>query len=303
MSVRGTSMRIVALALALGWVSAALSEPNARVARKLRDVRRAVPISTDLMLAQLPAPEGMVWIPAGTFTMGTPPDELGRYASEAEHTVTISQDFLMATTPVTQSEWFAVMGTNPSAFADCDDCPVERVNWYDAVDYCNAASLLDGLDPVYDVDTTGVTWLTDTNGYRLPTESEWEYACRAGTSTAFYNGDITDVSCNDPNMDLIGWYCGNNAPNGTKDVAQKDPNAWGLYDNSGNVQEWCWDWFGNYPLGPVIDPLGPAFGAAKVVRGGSFATIARNCRSGNRFISQPDSSESFLGFRVVRSDP
>ena len=302
MSVHGTGLRMVALAIALGWVSAALSAPHSRAARRIQDSRRAVPISTDLMQVHLPAPEGMVWIPSGTFTMGTPLSELGRYASESEHTVTISQSFLMATTPVTQAEWFAVMGTNPSFFGGCDDCPVEKVSWYDAVDYCNAASLLDGLAPAYDIDTTGVTWLSDTNGYRLPTESEWEYACRAGTSTAFYNGDITDTACNDPNLSLIGWYCGNNTPNGTKEVAQKTPNAWGLYDNSGNAQEWCWDWLGDYPPGPVIDPLGPPAGPAKVIRGGSFATIARNCRSGNRFISSPDSTESYLGFRVVRSD-
>ena len=193
---------------------------------------------------ELPSPEGFVLVEAGTFTMGSPESELGRSTRETQHGVTLTRDFYLSAAETTQAQWLAVMGTNPSGFPGCDDCPVETVSWYDAVDYCNALSALEGLDPAYEVNGTDVNWDPSANGYRLPTESEWEYACRAGTETAFYNGEIIDISCNDPNLDQIGWYCGNRGawyePDGRPaEVGQKLPNAWNLYDMTGNVFEWC----------------------------------------------------------------
>ena len=248
------------------------------------------------------APEGFVLIEPGTFTMGSPTHELGRNSNEVQHEVTLTRPFFLAETEVTQAQWLAVMGTSPSYFAGCDECPVEQVTWYDAVDYCNALSALESLDPAYEVNGTNVSWDQSANGYRLPTESEWEYACRAGSATAFYNGGISETNCNlDPNLDQIGWYCGN-ASSKTHDAGQKLPNAWGLYDMSGNVREWCWDWYGAYP-GPVTDPVGPDSGARRVLRGGSWSSIARGCRSAYRDNFDPDYRYHLLGLRPASSAP
>ena len=158
------------------------------------------------------------------------------------------------------------------------------------------------MDPAYEVNGTHVSWDQLANGYRLPTESEWEYACRAGSTTAFYNGGITRLICNiDPNLDQIGWYCGN-ASAKTHEVAEKLPNAWGLYDMSGNVEEWCWDWYGVYP-GTETDPVGPDSGAWRVKRGGSWNGSAQGCRSATRDRAGPGYSIQYLGFRPARSAP
>ena len=246
---------------------------------------------------------GFVLVPAGTFTMGSPASELGRSGDEVEHQVTLTRDFYLSVTEVTQAEWVAVMGSNPSGFGGCDDCPVERVSWNDAVDYCNARSVLESLVPAYEVSGSSVTWDPTADGYRLPTESEWEYACRSGSTTAFYNGPIIDSGCGDVNLDAIGWYCGNNAPWGTKAVGQKAPNAWGLYDMSGGVQEWCWDWHGSYPSGPVSDPSGPASGWDRVLRGGYWNGRALTCRSARRAQIAPTSFGDRFGFRLARRAP
>ena len=170
-------------------------------------------------------PKGFVRINPGTFIMGSPEDELGRWENEPQHEVTLPHDFFLAETEVTQAQWASVMGSNPSQFAGCDDCPVEQVSWYEAVDYCNALSALESLEPAYEVNGTSVSWDPAATGYRLPTEAEWEYACRAGSTTALYNGPVTETDCGlDLNLDQIGWYCGNNIPHGTKEVGQKLPN-------------------------------------------------------------------------------
>jgi len=138
--------------------------------------------------------------------------------------------------------------------------------------------------------------------YRLPTEAEWEYAARAGTTTAFYNGGITNsgYNCNsDPNLDKIGWYCGN-ASNKTHAVKGKDANSWGLYDMSGNVWEWAWDWYGSYG-GDVTDPVGPSSGSYRVTRGGRWYSVARTCRSANRDDRSPGNRGYNLGIRLSRS--
>ena len=248
----------------------------------------------------------MVWIEPGTFMMGSPENELGRQSDEKLHEVTLTRGFSIGRTEVTQAQWESVMGNNPSYFAGCDDCPVETINWFDTVDYCNALSYLEGLTPAYKIVGREVVWEQASTGYRLPTEAEWEYACRAGTSTAFYNGGITYAACFDPNLDEIGWHCGNNGewpqPDyGTKPVGQKAPNPWGLYDMSGNVFEWCWDWEASYPDGPVVDPTGPNSGRYREERGGLWGNYSERCRSANRARMPPAHGGYANGFRVARS--
>ncbi len=221
-------------------------------------------------------------IPAGTFTMGSPLDELGRDSYETQHQVTLSQPFYMHTTEVTQPQWVSVMGSNPSYNSTCSDCPVELVSWNDVQTFITELN----------------TWGEGT--YRLPTEAEWEYAARAGTTTALANGDITVTDCSyDPNLNVMGWYCYNSSS--TQSVAQKNPNAWGLYDMHGNVWEWCQDWFGTYPSDSVTDPTGPISGSTRVPRGGSYSSDAWYCRSAFRGGYDPIDRYRHLGFRLVRN--
>jgi formylglycine-generating enzyme required for sulfatase activity len=185
-----------------------------------------------------------------------------------------------------------------------------RCDWLEAVKFCNALSTRDGLDSVYTL-TNGdypVTWDRNANGYRLPTEAEWEYACRAGAATAFSSGAITSETCGDPVLDLIGWYCGNATGSYFEDVGGLAANAWGLYDMHGNTAEWCWDWYGTYGTGtfenPDIDPTGPATGMYRVKRGCDAdyprSHNARDCRSAARFTGVSNYDE---GFRIVRNAP
>jgi len=185
------------------------------------------------------------------------------------------------------------------------DHPVQTVTWYGSVAYCDWLSLQQGLPRAYN----HATWQCNGGnpytaaGYRLSTEAEWEYACRAGSTTAFANGPITDLYCNDPNLDEMGWYCGNTGgwPDGwTHPVAQKLPNARGLYDMHGNVWEWCNDWWGDYG-GAVTDPVGPETGYSRVVRGGDWDFYAQSCRSAYRDYYYPYYASCYIGFRPVRS--
>ena len=221
-------------------------------------------------------------IPPGTFIMGSPEDELGRNTDETSHQVTLSGQFYMQTTEVTQGQWEKVMGSNPSHFSSCGtDCPVETVSWHDVQQFIT---------------------LLNTKGegtYRLPTEAEWEYALRAGTLTAFPNGAITNTQCDDPNLTEIGWYCGN-SDDTTHPFAQKQPNAWGLYDMNGNVYEWCRDFYETYPSGPAIDPKGPFSGTYRVLRGGYWSIYAQYCRSATRDYMTPGYRHNGIGFRLVR---
>ena len=233
------------------------------------------------------------------FLMGSQAGETGRSYDEVQHEVVLTREITVAATEVTQSEWNELMPVNPSTFVG-DDLPVHNISWYDAVEYCNALSDEDGLTLAYVVDGPLVTWDRDANGWRLPTEAEWEYACRAGTTTGLYNGELTDVRCGaDALLDAVGWYCGNATE--PQAVQQKTANANGLYDMSGNVREWCWDWYGVYPEGPVLDPEGPVDGEQRVVRGGSWHYYARDCRSAARGTFYPTSADDFVGFRVVRN--
>ena len=223
-------------------------------------------------------------IPAGTFTMGSPEDELGRDSDETQHQVTISNSYYMQTTEVTQAQWQAVMGSNSAYFSGCAACPVESVSWEDAQPYITALNAM------------------GQGTYRLPTEAEWEYAARAGSNTAFANGDITETGCgNDPNPDEMGWYC-YNSDNQTHPVAQKKPNVWGLYDMHGNVYEWCQDWYqSDLGSSPAVDPTGPESGSERVARGGGWSSGAGHCRSASRDRGTPDRRGSRIGFRLART--
>ncbi|MFN8547073.1 MAG: SUMF1/EgtB/PvdO family nonheme iron enzyme [Candidatus Eisenbacteria bacterium] len=243
---------------------------------------------------------GFVLIPAGRFTMGSPFGELSRYNDETQHEVTLTRAFYLLDHEVTQAEWREVTGTNPSHFAG-DNRPVEGVSWFDCINFCNAKSDQDGLQRAYVVNGTDVSCDFTKNGYRLPTEAEWEYACRAGTTTAFCNGGITNLGA-DPNMDLIGW-CFYNSHQVIHDVKTwKRPNAWGLYDMSGNEWEWCWDWYAVYS-GAVTDPAGPASGSLRVSRGGGWDSGAQDCRSAYRSGADPNEHSHDLGFRLAKTAP
>jgi len=224
-------------------------------------------------------------IPSGTFIMGSPTAELGHYSDEIEHQVILTQDFYMQTTEITQGQWKAVMGNNPSSFSSCgSDCPVEMVSWDEIETFLTALNEI------------------DEGTYRLPTEAEWEYAARAGSTTAIANGDITQTECgNDSNLDSIGWYC-NNSGSTTHPVAQKEPNEWGLFDMHGNVWEWVKDWKGDYPTDPVVDPLGSINGTNRERRGGSWGSESKYCRSGNRGSDTPDVKSGNIGFRLAYID-
>ncbi len=225
-------------------------------------------------------------IPAGTFTMGSPPDEPGRYSVETQHQVTLTKSFYMQTTEVTQGQWEKLMGSNPSYFSTCgEDCPVENVTWDDAQAY------------IAKLNQKGE------GTYALPTEAQWEYAARAGSTTAFYNGHLTEPYGNDPNLDVIAWYNDNteDSPKPPQPVAQKDANFWGLYDMAGNVSEWCLDWYGDYPSGSVTDPTGPQTGAYRVHRGGGWSQFAVYCRAAQRDRLYPSGCSRGLGLRLVRA--
>lgn len=246
----------------------------------------------------------MVLIPAGAFTMGSPASEMGRDSSgsrETQHEVTLTKAFYLCDHEVTQAEWFAVIPIHMSEFVG-DSLPVESVSWYDCIDYCNARSLKEGLQPVYTRSGDAVNWDQAKTGYRLPTEAEWEYACRAGSAFAFSNGDITSSHCSqlDPKLDQMGWYCGNSSQM-THPVGRKEANAWGLYDMHGNVREWCWDRYAGYPAGPVSDPAGPSWGDHCIFRGGSWIERPQYCRSADRLSYVREYRENSVGVRVART--
>lgn len=233
---------------------------------------------------------GMRFVPIskGTFTMGSATPVDGAVNTHELHEVTISQDYHLGVLEVTQGQYQKVMGVNPSLFQgpvagnDAALNPVEQVSWENAVEFCQKLSNLPEEKKAGRV-------------YRLPTEAEWEYACRAGSKGAYCFGDFEDSS---HLLDDYGWFkenhLGQPSPGG-----KKKPNAWGLYDMHGNVTEWCCDWYANYPKGSVIDPSGPESGEKRVLRGGSFNDRAGLCTSCSRFSSPPSGSFFRIGFRVA----
>lgn len=279
--VEPTWWRLVALA-ALG----AAAVPLAYFAR---------PVAAKVVVQKLTAPEPiparkpglleMMPIPAGSFGMGSREDD--PRASDDEkprHRVGVAA-FEMGKYAVTQEEYRAVMGDNPGT-PQGDKLPVTNVSWFDAAAFCNALSQREGLAPAYTIEGTNVTWNEQADGYRLPTEAEWEYAARAGTETAWSFGD------EETKLADYAWY-GESFQGNVHPVGQKLPNPWGLYDMHGNVWEWCWE-----VVGPYLEPL-PASGA-RVLRGGSFIFNPGHLRSVNRFWHPPEDRNRHVGFRCAR---
>jgi formylglycine-generating enzyme required for sulfatase activity len=253
----------------------------------------------------------IVEIPAGNFQMGSPLEEPERRQGEIQHAVTISRRFFISATEITQGQWTSVMGINPSEYRECgENCPVDRVSWNDAVEFCNRLSDREGLSRCYSGTAKSIVWDRSCAGYRLPTEAEWEYAARAGTTTHFNTGDCLPEDQANYLASFPAAHCpkGNRErPDGPVPVASYPPNAWGLFDMHGNVEEWVWDWWGKYPSGATTDPTGPPNGrlggGLKGIRGGSDETGADHCRSANRYGNAPETRRSDLGFRIVKSVP
>ena len=240
----------------------------------------------------------LVNIPAGTFVMGTPPSEAERSGWEGpQTTVTITYSFKMGKYEVTQAEYQALMSNNPSYFPGVTNRPVEQVSWTNAMNYCARLTEVQRL-----AGCLPAGW-----AYRLPTEAEWEYACRAGTTTAFAYGQAlrSGMANFDGHQEYDAATGTSFNPTGIKvdrptAVGGYAPNGWGMFDMHGNVWEWCQDWWGyNLPGGSVTDPQGPDSGSDRVVRGGCWYNFGRLCRSGCRFAGQPGYRGSDVGFRVV----
>ena len=235
----------------------------------------------------------LAYIPAGEFTMGSPETEEHRETDEVQHKVTISKPFLMATTAVTQKQWHKIMGTtiadqrdeaDPSSklFGEGDDFPIYFVSYQDAIDFCRRLSEKERRE------------------YRLPTEAEWEYACRAGTTTPFSTGET--ISTDQANYNgNFAYGNGSKGVNRDKTVAVGTfkPNAWGLYNMHGNVWTWCSDWYGEIPKADAVDPQGAGGGEERVVRGGSWFREPWMCRSAGRYKKPPEGRFNFIGLRVV----
>lgn len=255
--------------------------------------------------------ENFVLIQGGTFQMGSPEDEAWRSADETQHTVTVS-DFYMSIYELTQAEYMDVVDDNPSNFSG-DNLPVENISWLDAVHYCNARSEKEGFTPVYTVDGQSVTWDRGADGYRLPTEAEWEYACRAGTTTPFntetsisaeesnyyghYPYEIEDNYFSQGNLTTKpGEYRQTTVP-----VTSFSPNQWGLYNMHGNVGEWVWDYYSPYSTGEQSDPSGAESGTLRVYRGGGWNDFAKNMRSAYRATMSEEKGSFNIGIRLVRN--
>ena len=255
--------------------------------------------------------DGFVLIQAGSFQMGSPDSENWRGGDETQHQVSVSS-FYMDPYESTQAEYVKLMGDNPSMFSG-DDFPVENISWLDAVRFANAKSEEAGLTPVYTIADDGVTWDRSADGYRLPTEAEWEYACRAGTTTPFN----TEKSLSAEEANFYGHYPYEIEENYFDDsvleakpgeyrqttvaVGGFEPNAWGLYDMHGNVNEWCWDYYGSYDTDDSDNPTGAASGTRHIYRGGGWNDFAKNMRSAYRAAGQEDMQSFNLGVRLVRN--
>lgn len=224
-----------------------------------------------------------VLVHPGAYLMGSPEYEAGRGSDEVIHEVTLTRPFHIQKAPVTQKLWQAVMGNNPASFKEsAENFPVETVTWNECQEFLRRLNEF------------------SRGRRRLPTEAEWECACRAGGATAFSTGDISELYCGrDEILWQTGWYCANSGRRSCP-VGRKNPNGWGLLDMHGNIGEWCLDWYGSYPAASCQDPLGPNGGTVKVVRGGSWFSSAKNCRSASRFYWPPNLKSDCIGFRLVK---
>ncbi|MDR2897673.1 MAG: formylglycine-generating enzyme family protein [Spirochaetaceae bacterium] len=260
----------------------------------------------------------LVLIEAGTFDMGSPESEEGHTSDETLHKVRLTNDFYMGKYEITQGQYEALMGSNPSHFQVesrgytagevQENRPVESVSWYDAIVFCNTLSMMEGLTPAYskggetdpgkwgavpkksDNEWNAITCDFDASGYRLPTEAEWEYACRAGTDKMYNTEDA---------INTIDWYR-DNSNQMTHEVGLKTANAYGVCDMYGNVSEWCWDWFGELQGETQTNPTGSPTGAGRIFRGGDWFTVAEYLRSADRNFNSAFFKDGDTGFRVVR---
>jgi formylglycine-generating enzyme required for sulfatase activity len=223
----------------------------------------------------------LLWVPpkpGDGFMMGSPTSEEGRDNDETQHLVVFTKGFWLGKTEVTQAQWQELMGNNPSNFKGAE-LPVEEVSWDDAMAFCRKLTKRERV----------AGRLPEEYEYTLPTEAQWEYVCRAG-STGAYASDL----------DVIAWYW-SNSEGTTHPVGTKQSNAWGFYDMQGNVWEWCADWYGDYPNGSVTDPTGPSSGSLRVVRGGGWGLVAGGCRCADRGGNGPGGRNGVLGFRLALS--
>lgn len=255
--------------------------------------------------------DGLVLLPGGTFAMGSPSGERQRQEDETQHEVTVSS-FYIDPYEVTQTDYESVMGKNPSHFGG-GNLPVENVTWYDAVEYCNRLSESRGLTPAYSIEGNTVTWDRSADGYRLPTEAEWEYAARAGTTTIFHDGD--QITSDNANFEgsypylIEENYVSRRDPSvvtsanrgETIAVDSLSPNGFGLYNMYGNVSEWCFDYYGEYDTMQGTDPAGAMSGSLRVNRGGGYNDFGKQLRSAYRSATTPDTVEQNLGFRIARN--
>jgi formylglycine-generating enzyme required for sulfatase activity len=262
----------------LAWCTVLEQLPDARVVTNA--TLRAAITATNLPWRVRDNGTGieMVLIPPGTFIMGCSASDLsGCFSNETQHQVTLTSAFYLGRTEVTQAQWMAKMGSNPSYFMGDTSRPVEQVSWNDIQPFCT------------------------NNGMRLPTEAEWEYAYRAGTTTAFHSmpGYLNGTN-DDSQLGTIAWF-NSNSGGQTRPVAGKAANGFGLYDMGGNVWEWCQDWYGTYATGAQTNPTGPGSGESRVLRGGSWDYYGYKCRASYRDIFSPDDRYFGIGFRVART--
>ena len=239
---------------------------------------------------QVMGAQPMIRVPSGSFQMGSRPDSVVRAEDELRHEVTLSQPIYVGQTVVTQQFWVAVQNHNPSFFQG-DKLPTEQISFFDAALFCNALSAMEGLTPSYDVTETDVSWKRQKGGgYRMLTEAEWEYVSRAGTETAYWCGE---------ELTKVHATFGRNQGARTSEWDLFSPNPWGLYDVHGNIWEWCFDGYGRYETGAVMDPVNDRDIEARVARGGSWASERSECRSATRTSYSPWHHHNNLGFRLA----
>jgi len=292
----------------------------------VRDDGKGIVYAIDPIVGDLMA------VPGGTFIQGSPEDEPCRWPWESQFTHTLSTDLAVMATEVTRGMWATLQEAQPNLpwdptnfnYSPSPNHPVQNLTWYEAVLFANLLSVERGLTRCYYTDADFTMPITEANytngpffcdfeanGFRLLTEGEWEYACRAGTMGAFYveESNYTEESCGTesmlgmyPMLETIAWFWGNCSENhSSSEVAMKQPNELGIYDMHGNVEEWCWDWFeAAYPTTDVTDYQGPATGEYRVVRGGAWNYYAQRCRSAERFRFYPNNQSFAWGFRLAR---